>query len=31
MSAAVAAALEMYLGQKNMKLPEELEKFSEQL
>ena len=25
------AALEMYLGQKNMKLPEELEKFSEQL
>ncbi len=24
-------ALEMYLGQKNMKLPEELEKFSEQL
>lgn len=22
------AALEMYLGQKNMKLPEELEKFS---
>ena len=31
MSAAVAAALEMYLGQKNMKLQEELEKFSEQL
>ena len=25
------SALEMYLGQKNMKLPEELEKFSEQL
>ncbi len=25
------AALEMYLGQKNMKLSEELEKFSEQL
>lgn len=25
------AALDMYLGQKNMKLPEELEKFSEQL
>ena len=25
------AALEMYLGQKNMKLQEELEKFSEQL
>lgn len=25
------AALEMYLGQKNMKLPEKLEKFSEQL
>ena len=24
-------ALEMYLGQKNMKLTEELEKFSEQL
>ncbi len=24
-------ALEMYLGQKNLKLPEELEKFSEQL
>ena len=31
MSAAVAAALEMYLGQKNMKLSGELEKFSEQL
>ena len=25
------AALEMYLGQKNLKLPEELEKFSEEL
>ena len=25
------AALEIYLGQKNMKLPEELEKFLEQL
>ena len=25
------SALEMYLGQKNMKLPKELEKFSEQL
>lgn len=24
-------ALEMYLGQKNLKLPEELEKFTEQL
>lgn len=25
------SALEMYLGQKNLKLPKELEKFSEQL
>lgn len=31
MEAEKLTALEMYLGQKNMKLPKELEKFSEQL
>ena len=31
MEAEKLAALEMYLGQKNMKLTEEFEKFSEQL